>query len=87
MVTRLGEIMGKEVFSENGIHVGVTEDVTIDSDTGRVLGIALGKVDESFAKFMGLEAGKKLVIPYGAVKSIGDIVLIRKIETSMGAPR
>ncbi|MFH1774795.1 MAG: PRC-barrel domain-containing protein [Methanobacteriota archaeon] len=80
MVVRLSEIGGLEVFTEGGKHVGIVEDFSIDPETGKVLGVVLSKVDDEFLRRMGVEgSGKGVVLPYEAVKSIGDIVIMKSI--------
>jgi sporulation protein YlmC with PRC-barrel domain len=79
MVSRLTEMSGLEVFTEGGKHVGVLEDISIDPETGKVLGIILSKLDPDFAKKVGAEDKKGVVVPYKAIKSIGDIVLMREL--------
>ncbi|MBU2560122.1 PRC-barrel domain-containing protein, partial [archaeon] len=49
MVSRLSEMSGLDVFIEEGKHVGVLEDVSIDSDTGKVLGLIVSKLDSKFS--------------------------------------
>jgi sporulation protein YlmC with PRC-barrel domain len=70
---------GLEVFTEGGKHVGVLEDVSIDPETGKVLGIILSKLDSDFSKKIGAEGKKGVIVPYKAIKSIGDIVLLRDL--------
>ncbi len=80
MVVRLSEVSGLEVFTEGGKHVGVVEDFSIDPETGKVLGVVLSKVEDEFLRRMGVEgSGKGVIIPYEAIKSVGDIVLMKSI--------
>ncbi|MEE8168200.1 MAG: PRC-barrel domain-containing protein [Candidatus Hydrothermarchaeales archaeon] len=80
MVSRLNDIRGLDVFSEDGKHIGALQDITVDPETGKVLGVVLTKLVGDFAKRAGLEeTGKGIVVPYMAVKSIGDIVLLKNI--------
>jgi sporulation protein YlmC with PRC-barrel domain len=79
MVSRLSEISGLDAFTEDAMHVGVLEDVTIESETGKVSGVVLGKVEEGFMRRIEAEGGKGLILPYGAVRSVGDIVILKDI--------
>jgi sporulation protein YlmC with PRC-barrel domain len=85
MVSRLTEMNGAAVFTEEGIHVGELEDISIDPETGRVLGLMLTKLSDEFLKKMGAEAGKGIIVPYEAVKAVGDIILMRSVR--YGAPK
>jgi sporulation protein YlmC with PRC-barrel domain len=79
MVSRLTEISGLDVFTEDGKHVGILEDVSIDPETGKVLGVALTRVEEDFLEKMAIEGSKGVIVPYAGIKSIGNIVLMRNI--------
>jgi len=85
LVSRLSEITGKEVFTEDGAHVGSVDDVVIDPETGKVTGILVGNVEESFWKRLGTEKSRGVNVPYRAVKSVGDIVILRNIVYSARA--
>jgi sporulation protein YlmC with PRC-barrel domain len=80
MVSRLTEMNGLDVFTEEGKHIGVLDDVSIDSDTGKILGMIVSKLDSKFSEQVGAEGKKGIVVPYSAVKSVGDIVLMRPIS-------
>jgi sporulation protein YlmC with PRC-barrel domain len=87
LVSRLSEITGKEVFTEDGAHVGTVEDVVIDPETGKVLGILVSNVEESFWKRVGVDKAKGVNVPYMAVKAVGDIVILKNIVyTARAAP-
>lgn len=83
MVSRLNEIIGLDVFTEDGKRIGMFQDVSIDPETGKVLGIVLTKLNGDFIKKTGIEkVGKGVIVPYVAVKSVGDIIIIRNIVYS-----
>jgi sporulation protein YlmC with PRC-barrel domain len=79
MVLRLSEMSGLDVFTEDGRYIGELSDISINPETGKVTGLILTKLKEDFAKRTGAEGKKGVVIPYEAVKSIGDIVLMRDV--------
>ncbi len=80
MVSRLNDITGLDVFTEDGKRIGTFQDVSIDPETGKVLGVVLNKINGEFAKKTGLEnIGKGVVVPYVAVKSVGDIIILKNI--------
>lgn len=80
MVSRLSEMNGLDVFTEEGRHIGGLEDVSIDPETGKVLGMIISKLDPKFSKQVGAEGKKGVVVPYSSVKSVADIVLMRPIS-------
>jgi sporulation protein YlmC with PRC-barrel domain len=71
---------GLEVFTEDAMHVGSIEDVSVDPKDGKVVGLVLSRVEESFIKKIGAEVGKGVIVPYAAVVAVGDIVLIKNIK-------
>lgn len=80
MVSRLNEMVELDVFTEDGKRIGTFEDVSIDPETGKVLGILLTKINGDFAKRAGLQdVGKGVIVPYVAVKSVGDIIILKSI--------
>ncbi len=79
MVSRLTEINGLDVFTEDGKRVGVVEDVSIDPDSGKVLAVAVGRVSEEFLDKIGISEGRGVLVPYPGIKSVGSIVLMRNL--------
>ncbi len=87
MVARLNEMKGLDAFTEDGMHIGTFEDVAIDPETGKVIGVILAKIDSAFAKKIGLQsAGKGVVVPYFAVKAVGDVILMKNIVYARKQP-
>ncbi len=81
MVSRLSKLNSLDVFTEEGLHVGVVDDVAIDTDSGRIVDVMIGKVDAAFLQKIGVEGSTKgAILPYRAVKSAEDIVVIRKVR-------
>ncbi len=79
MVRRLTKLTGLNVFTEDGFRVGSMKDVLLDPDNGKVLGILIPKPSERFLKKVGLDPTSKVILPYDAIKSVGDIVLIKNV--------
>ncbi len=77
MVSRLSELTSKDVFTEDGSRVGSLEDVVIDPETGKVQGLLIGNVSESFLERVKLERARGVNVPYRAVKAVSDIVILR----------
>jgi sporulation protein YlmC with PRC-barrel domain len=77
-------LVGREVYSNNGVFVGEIEDVRIDLDSQQVTGLALGTTnDELFAAYAG---GRGVMIPYRWVRAVGDVVLINDIVERLKDP-
>jgi len=68
-------LVGREVYSNNGVFVGEVEDVRLNVDACAVTGIALGELNrELFSDVVGNENG--VMVPYRWVRAVGDVVLI-----------
>ncbi len=80
MVSRLSEMNGLDVFTEEGRHIGGLEDVSINPETGKILGMIISRLDPKFSEQVGAGGKKGVVVPYSSVKSIADIVLMRPIS-------
>ena len=68
-------LVGREVYSNNGVFVGEIEDVRLNVDACTVTSIALGELNrELFSDVIG--GGNGVMIPYRWVRAVGDVVLI-----------
>jgi sporulation protein YlmC with PRC-barrel domain len=71
-------LVGREVYSNNGVFVGEVEDVRLDLDRQEVTGLALSELSqELFAD--RIESGKGVMIPYQWVRAVGDVILISDV--------
>ncbi len=77
MVSRLTELTGKDVFTEDGERVGALQDITIDPLTGKVLTVLITDVDKEFLKKLSLEETRGLSVPFKVVRAIGDVVILK----------
>lgn len=76
-------LVGREVYSNNGVYVGEVEDVRIDLDEERVTGLAVGEVNlELFEAHV--EGHEGVMIPYRWVRAVGDVVLINDAVERLG---
>jgi sporulation protein YlmC with PRC-barrel domain len=71
-------LVGREVYSNNGVFVGEIEDVRLDLDAQSVTGLALAELNhELFAGRVGGNTG--VIVPYRWVRAVGDVVLINDV--------
>jgi sporulation protein YlmC with PRC-barrel domain len=71
-------LVGREVYSNNGVFVGEVEDVRLDLGEEAVTGIALGQLnDELFDDRVGIGGG--VMVPYRWVRAVGDVILINDL--------
>jgi sporulation protein YlmC with PRC-barrel domain len=79
-------LVGREVYSNNGVFVGEIEDVKLDLDTQQVTGLAVGEVNrELFGDHVG--AGQGVMVPYRWVRAVGDVVLINDTVERLKDPQ
>ncbi|WP_224268936.1 PRC-barrel domain-containing protein [Haloprofundus salinisoli] len=78
-------LVGREVYSNNGVYVGEVEDVRLDLDQEVVTGLALAELNREL--FEGrIERGKGVLIPYRWVRAVGDVILINDVIERLKQP-
>lgn len=71
-------LIGREVYSNNGVYVGEIEDVRLDLDSEQVTGLAMAALsDELFANVS--QGARGVIIPYRWVRAVGDVVLVHDL--------
>ncbi|WP_435129744.1 PRC-barrel domain-containing protein [Halobaculum sp. D14] len=71
-------LVGREVYSNNGVFVGEVEDVRLDLDAETVTGLALAELNHDL--FTGrVDPGKGVLVPYRWVRAVGDVILINDV--------
>jgi sporulation protein YlmC with PRC-barrel domain len=71
-------LVGREVYSNNGVFVGEIEDIRLDLDVEAVTGLALHELNHEL--FDEQAAGARgVIIPYRWVRAVGDVVLVNDI--------
>ena len=80
----INKLIGREVYSKNGIFVGEVDDVHISIDNESITGLAVSSVNLELFKGWDLN-GKGVLVPYRWVRSVGDIVLVNDIVERVAA--
>lgn len=71
-------LVGREVYSNNGVFVGEVEDVQLNLDDEAVTALAVGDLNAEL--FSDVAAGNHgVLIPYRWVRAVGDVILINDI--------
>jgi sporulation protein YlmC with PRC-barrel domain len=71
-------LIGRDVYSNNGVFIGEIEDVRLDLDAERVTGLAMTALnDELFANVV--RGARGVIIPYRWVRAVGDVVLVHDL--------
>jgi sporulation protein YlmC with PRC-barrel domain len=77
-VKEISDMFGKDVFTGKGFYAGKVSDLEFDLARFKVRSLIIEAARESMlGKMVG---GKKgIIVPYGMVQAIGDVVLIKHI--------
>ncbi|CAM2926973.1 PRC-barrel domain-containing protein [Halobacterium salinarum] len=71
-------LVGREVYSNNGVFVGEVEDIQLNLNAEAVTGLALTELNaDLFAAQMTGQKG--VIVPYRWVRAVGDIILINDV--------
>ena len=75
-------LVGREVYSNNGVFVGEVEDLRLDVEQEIVTGLAMTELNRDL--FEDRAAGARgVIVPDRGVRSVGDIVLVNDIVERM----
>lgn len=78
-------LVGREVYSNNGVYVGEVEDVRLDIDDQVVTGLAVTETSDEL--FEGVATGARgVMLPYRWVVSVGDVVLVNELVERVAEP-
>lgn len=68
-------LVGREVYSNNGVFVGQVEDLRLDLDREQVTGLALTELNRDL---LDDHAGgsRGVIIPYRMVRAVGDVIIV-----------
>jgi sporulation protein YlmC with PRC-barrel domain len=77
-------LVGREVYTNNGVYVGEVEDVRLDVDAQAITGLALGEINADLLAGQ-LEGGQRgAIVPYRWVRSVGDVVIVSDVVERLG---
>ena len=81
----IGSLVGREVYSNNGVFVGEVEDVRMDLDREIVTGLAVGGLNREL--LAGRARGARgVIVPFRWVRSVGDVVLVNDVIERLREP-
>ncbi len=78
-------LVGREVYSNNGVFVGEVEDIRLDLQKELVTGLALGNVNHELFNTR-ISTSEGVIVPYRWVRAVGDIVLVNDIVERLREP-
>lgn len=77
-------LVGREVYSNNGVYVGAIEDIQLNLDEELVTALAVSDLNREL--FEEVPRGTGVLVPYRWVRAVGDVVLINDTIERMGEP-
>ncbi len=71
-------LVGREVYTNNGVFIGEVEDLRLELDAEEVTGLALHELN---TELFGTEAtsARGVIVPYRWVQAVGDVVIVNDI--------
>ncbi|MEM5820294.1 MAG: PRC-barrel domain-containing protein [Candidatus Aenigmatarchaeota archaeon] len=78
---RVNEIIGKVIVGESGKRMGIVNSLTFIVETGEILNIVVEQPTKYLEEFnLKKDDNGRYLIPFHAVKSIGDFVIVSENE-------
>jgi len=71
-------LVGREVYTKNGVFVGEVEDLRLDLDVQQVTGLALHQLNRELFE-QDVNSARGVILPYRWVQAVGDIVIINDV--------
>ena len=71
-------LVGREVYSNNGVFVGQVEDLRLDVDSRSVTGLALTQLNHELFDER-INGSRGVIIPYRWVRAVGDVILVNDV--------
>lgn len=78
-------LVGREVYSNNGVFVGEVEDLRLDLDSETVTGLALYQLNNELFD-QEVKASRGVIVPYRWVQAVGDVIIINDIVERLQKP-
>lgn len=82
MLAEVTELFGMQVYTDKGILLGQVSDVIFDMELQDIYGIYIETPNIQVVEF-----GSAVSIPYRWIKSIGEIILLRKFPSFLKVPQ
>jgi sporulation protein YlmC with PRC-barrel domain len=78
MPQEITTLVGREVYTNNGVFIGQVEDLRLDLDAEEVTGLALHELN---ADFFGADtaSARGVIVPYRWVQAVGDVVIVNDL--------
>jgi sporulation protein YlmC with PRC-barrel domain len=78
-------LVGREVYSNNGVFVGEVEDLRLDLDAREVTGLALHQLNHELFN-QDVRTSRGVIVPYRWVQAVGDVIIVNDIVERVQTP-
>lgn len=78
-------LVGREVYSNNGVYVGEVEDLRLDIDGELVTDLAVSELNDELFDDEARSA-RGVMLPYRWVRAVGNIILVNDVVERVGNP-
>ena len=78
-------LVGREVYTNNGVFVGEVEDLKLDLDAQSVTGLAVGSLSAALFEHEARQ-GQGVIVPYRWVRAVGDVILVADVVERVREP-
>jgi sporulation protein YlmC with PRC-barrel domain len=75
-------LVGREVYSNNGVFVGEVEDLRLDLTAESVTGLALHQLNHELFD-QEIRSSRGVIVPYRWVQAVGDVIIVNDIVERM----
>ncbi|MCL4336792.1 MAG: PRC-barrel domain-containing protein [Candidatus Thermoplasmatota archaeon] len=82
MLTEVTELYGMSVYTDKGVLLGQVNDVIFEMEQQDIYGIYIAQPNPQV-----VENGSAISVPFRWVKSIGEIILLRKFPAFLKVPQ
>ena len=81
MMAEVTELFGMPVYTDKGILLGQVTDVILDMDVQDIYGLFIERPNSRLVEF-----GSAISVPFRWIKSIGEIIVLRKFPPFLKVP-
>ena len=78
-------LVGREVYTNNGVFVGEVEDLNLNLDTQAVAGLAVGSLNRELFEQEARQS-QGVIVPYRWVRAVGDVILVTDVVERVRQP-
>ncbi len=82
MLAEVTELYGMSVYTDKGVLLGQVNDVIFDMEQQDIYGFYIAQPNSEL-----VEMGSAISVPFRWVKSIGEIILLRKFPSFLKVPQ